>query len=461
MSTRIPSRSAPANLGAIGTSPEVVVNGIGGNGNSGAGVFLSPRVIDRRAFSELSAELRDLVDRSASERAGLAAALDQAGRTAQDIRHREQTQNTNIELAARGLKTLDERLAKVESLLARAEEQSAIFEQLETHAGALIDSKINILESRLNAIQAAATAKTEALEERVRSAARDLEQSIETIRHDAENVAGPAQQALTDICRRAAALSGREPGMDGPSAPNSLGDMVERAESVVREVERVSRTLDESGDRLEASRRAAGEIMDRHLEIERKAEDLSAGVERNLEIVRSRLTQQQTDLVSRAQTAIDQAQASVQVLEGRAADVRGSTEAIVCELRALVEQAQAAHATTELSIKILSSTMDQARATTAKLEPWRSIFEGQGQLPEPIRRLIDIVRGELRTELSSIAGALRSAAERAERVGRAVEAELPQPAPAPPTQPTANPLIAARVSQAPLSETRNVWGSSD
>jgi chromosome segregation ATPase len=482
MSTRVPSRAAHASHNAEGGSPEVVVG-------SGAGVFLSPRVIDRRAYSEMSAELRDLVDRSASERASLAAALDQASRCAQDIRQREQSQNTNIELAARGLKTLDERLARVESLLARAEEQSAVFEQLESHAGSLIDAKINILEARLDAVQAAATAKTEALEERVRRASRELEQRIESIRSDAESIAGPAQQALSDVCKRAADLAGREPGMGGPPARNSLGDMVERAESLAGEVERVTKTLHDGSQRLEASRRIADEIDARQREIERQATELNAGlersledvrtdvaaqhaalegltsrakeslaeqqqiIERNAEIVRSRLAQQQMEMVSRAQTAIDQAQASLQALEARAAETRGQSDAVLSELRAMLQQAADAHSTTELAIKILSSTMDQARATTAKLEPWRSVFEGNGQLPEPIRRLIESVRGELRTELSSIAGALRSAAERAERVGRTIDAEPPASAP-----PTGNPLIAGRVSQAPVVESRAVWG---
>ena len=62
MSTRAPanpstySQSETSGLGA--DAPEVVVNG----------VFLSPRVIDRRAYGELAGELRDLVERSAAER---------------------------------------------------------------------------------------------------------------------------------------------------------------------------------------------------------------------------------------------------------------------------------------------------------------------------------------------------------------------------------------------------------
>ena len=159
MSTRAPAipntsngnptvgQAATAGLGA--DAPEVIVNG----------VFLSPRVIDRRAYGELAGELRDLVERSAAERAGLSAALERAGRAAHEFRQHEQSQSGNLELAARALRTFDERTTKVEAILTKAASQTQLFEKLEAHAGGLIDEKIQALEARLDAVTSAATAK--------------------------------------------------------------------------------------------------------------------------------------------------------------------------------------------------------------------------------------------------------------------------------------------------------------
>ena len=108
---------------------EVVVNG----------VFLSPRVVDRRAYSELADELRELVRAAAGERSAITGALDQAGRATQEMRKQEQSQQGNIELAARALKTMDERTGRIEQLLAQATEQSRVFETLEQRAGNLIE----------------------------------------------------------------------------------------------------------------------------------------------------------------------------------------------------------------------------------------------------------------------------------------------------------------------------------
>lgn len=455
MSTRAPSRTTPIDLDAAGNgTTDVVVNG----------VFLSPRVIDRRAYSELAGELRELVEKSAAERNTLIAALDQAGRTAQDFQKRETTQNSNIELAARALKAMDERMARVEGLLARAEEQSRLFEQLEGRAGGMIESKVQMLESRLEAVQSAATARTEALEERIRRASRELEQRIEAIRRDAQSIAGPAADALSGLCQRAGAILGREPGASTPAAGGSLGDVVERAEALTGEVQRVAKTLEDGSERLELSRRLAAELTVRQQEIEGRTEELRTNVERNLEIVRSRLMQQQLELVSRTQTVVDGAQESVQRLEAQAAEAREAGARAFAELRSSIQQSIDAHNTTTLAIKILNTSIDQAKVLSAQLEPWRGLLDssGSGQMPLAIRRMIEGVRGELTGELSAIAGALRAAADKADRAGRSMDAAskttavstgpiaaltTPIPATNANTTPPSNPLVGARVSR--------------
>ncbi|HMN41451.1 MAG TPA: hypothetical protein PKE29_11445 [Phycisphaerales bacterium] len=458
MSTRAPSRSTPIDIDAGGNGPtDVVVNG----------VFLSPRVIDRRAYNELAGELRDLVEKSAAERSTLVAALDEAGRASQEFRQREGTQNSNIELAARALRAMDERMSRVETLLARAEAQGKIFEQLEGRAGGMIQSKVQVLEARLEAVQSAATAKTEALEERIRRASRELEQRIEAIRRDADSIAGPAQEALSGLCQRAGAILGREAGTSAPASEGSLGDIVERAELLAGEVMRVSKTLEDGSERLEQSRRQAAELTVRQQEIEGRTEELRSNVERNLEVVRSRLMQQQLELVSRTQTVVDGAQESVRRLEAQAAEASEAGARAFADLRSSIQQSIDAHNTTTLAIKILNTSIDQAKVLSAQLEPWRGLLDssGTGQMPLAIRRMIEGVRGELTTELSSIAGALRSAAEKAERAGRSMDAASRAPTGGPlttaipsgmsigPAAALSNPLVGARVSRPAIGMT--------
>ena len=412
MSTR-GSTLTPSN-GSTGEGPEVVVNG----------VFLSPRVVDRRAYGELAGELRDLVRGAAGERSAITSALDQAGRATQELRRQEQAQQGNIELAARALKAMDERAARIERLLAEATEQSRVFEKLEQHAGNLIDEKIGVLEARLGAVTSGATAQAEALEERVRRASRELEQRIENTRRDAQTIAGPASVALTLACERAASLAGTGDG--------SLGDLIERGERLSEQAGNISRTLEDSTARVEKDRAAIREV-----------EEIGQRVERNLEIVRSRLTQQQTECIARAQGAIDEAQRMAAQVSERAGEARGEGESAVAELRSVIQQSLDAHNTTALAIKVLGRSVEQAKGITERLEPWRGLIEGgSGGLPEPIRAMIETVRGELRGELAGIAGALRGAADRAERSERTL-AGVPVVAP---VAAAGNPLVAGRVA---------------
>ncbi len=389
------------------------------------GVFLSPRVVDRRAYGELAEDLRDLVRQASSERAALTGMLDQAGKATQDLRQREQAQQGNIELTARALKTMDDRSARIERLLTQATEQSKVFEKLESHAATLIDSKIETLESRLQAVTAGATSQAETLEERVRRASRELEQRIEAIRRDAQSIAGPAQEALERACDRAVKMAG--------SGAGSLGDLIARGERVTETASGIASTLETAAARVQNNREAITEIQ-------QKAEQ----VEQNLSAARTRLDQQQTESVNRSQEAIDGVQLMFAQVREQTSAARGDGASAVAELRAVIQQSIDAHNTTSLAIKVLSKTIEQAKGITDQLEPWRAVLGGHepGQMPEPIRKLIEGVRGELTGELSSIAGALRSAAESADRTGRSlasVPIQTSQPAPvAPHSSPAPN-----------------------
>ncbi len=395
-----------------------------------SGVFLSPRVVDRRAYGELADELRDLVRHAASERSAITGALDQAHKATQEFRQREQSQQGNIDLAARALRTMDERSARIEELLTQAAEQSRVFEKLEARAGNLIDSKIQILESRLEAVTAGATAQAEALEERVRRASRELEQRIEAIRRDAQSIAGPAQDALNKACDRAGTLAGTGAG--------SLGDLVARGERLTETAGRIAETLESAAALVERDRAAIEDIQTR-----------GRLLEQNLDAVRTRLGQQQSESIAKAQEAIDSVQLMLAQVKEQTGAARGDGASAVAELRSVIQQSLDAHNPTTLALKVLARSIEQGKGIIDGLAPWRAVLEGheQGRMPEPIRRMVEGVRVELRGELSSIAGALRAAADRADRTEQTlvgVPMELTMPAT------PGHPLVAARVSTAPI-----------
>ncbi len=410
-----PSSTAATPSAGSPAAPEVVVNE----------VFLSPRVVDRRAFAELAGELREVVERAAIERAAMIAALDQAGRSLQDLRSREQTQQVNLELALRALKTIDEKSQSAEALIARAGDTAKLIEAIDARADGLVAAKVSAIEARLDTLTAAATAKAEALEERIRRAGRELEQRVEAIRRDAQQIAAPVQDGLLALCERAALLASAQPGHGG------LGELIARGEQLRLDTDRTIRELDKVHDgsqsmRAEIDQWLAGasahmdQLAQRRAAIDADAQAIMTNMERTLEVIRASVRGTQSDAASRAQQAIDAAQQSIAELESRARELRLSASATLDELapkaeqaalalRETVRQAHDAHNTTGLAMKVLDRSHAQVQDLLARLEPWKGMLEQSADpVPAPVRRMLDGVRAEL----AGVAEAMRGAAAR-------------------------------------------------
>ncbi|MBY0312440.1 MAG: hypothetical protein K2W85_10245 [Phycisphaerales bacterium] len=414
--------AAPPSSGAPSRdlSPEVVVND----------VFLSPRVVDRRAFSELSGELKEIVERAAIERGAMIAALDQAGKSLQDLRSREQTQQVNLELALRALKSIEDKSARVEELLVRASDTAKLFEAIDAKAESLVSAKLGVIEARLEALTAGATAKAEALEERIRRAGRELEQRVEAIRRDAQQITAPVHDGLLTLCERATLLASAQPGRGG------LGELIAQGEKLRIDAERVIESLDKAHTHATESKlqtdewiASAGTRLDqlaqRRAAIDADAQAIMMQMDRNLEIIRAGARGTQLDAADRAQQAIDTAQASINALEARARTLRADAETTLSDLapkaeiaaqalRDTIKQSHDAHNTTALAMRVLERTQGQVQGLLTKLEPWKGMLdENADAVPPMVRKMLDNVRGEL----SSVAGALRGAADRVDRAG--------------------------------------------
>lgn len=447
-----PLSPEPGSPGASG--PTVVV----------ADAFLSPRVVDRRLFTELSAELRRLAEEAQAQRTALTQALEQSARVAQDLSRREQIQQSNLELGARAIKRIEERATQVQAILDRATDAGRIVDQVESRASSIIESKVMLLEAKIEAVQSAANAKAEALEERLRLATREFEQRIEALRNDAESVVAPGAQRLTTLIEQAKQMSSKAPGC--------LGDLVSKGETARAETEAAIRRFDQAqarfaeqesalsawaahaDQRLDGLNRRREEIEQAVSELASAGEEASGALRQRLSSERANMGQRldevtdelrarvarvlaelesdQTGAEARASKAVSEASEAVATLESRAElAARAAREAmttlgpeaqgVITELKALVRQGQDAHNTTSLALRLLDKSSERAGTLLAKLEPWQGLVDSGASVPEPIRRLIDTVRAELGTDLSHIAAALRLAATRAEKAVGAVD----------------------------------------
>lgn len=449
-------------------------------------VFVSPRVIDRRAYSELSAELRELVAQAANERLNLLSHLDQAGRASEDFRAREAAQAVNLDLCAKAIKRIDERAARVESVLSQASDVGKLVAAIEEKTASILEGKIQAMEARAAAIQAAATAHTQALEERLKRATRELEQRIEAIRRDADSIVGPSAEKLQGLCERAASIMGNT--ALGEPAANSLAGMIAKAEEITKRTEGAIDHMDRV--RVQAEREKAeldawisrgherlDEIQARWRQVDAlsaemagrsqvSVEELKVRLEATARVVRETLDQ----AVAAAQAAGEGAVASVRLAGEQAlgdtqkllaelsdrmvlsrlelqqvaqqidertaetkaeavrviAEVKPQADSAAAELREAIRQSHAAHNTTGLALKLLEKASANAGQMLEKLRPWEGVLTGeQDRMPEPIVRIIEGVRREVRGDLSSIATALRDAAAKAERAGAAISGEAP------------------------------------
>lgn len=450
--------TAPSGLAGVGQAPEI---------------FVSPRVVDRRAFSEMAGELRELIQQAGAERAALVAGLDQAGRATDDFRSREAAQAMNIELCARALKRVEEKLARAEALLAQAADAGKIVEQIDARTGNIVQSKVEALEARVQAIQSAATAHAEALEERLKRATRELEQRIEAVRRDAEAIVAPPTQALTALCGRAAQILGREPGTVGPIAEGSLGDVLARAQALSMQTTETCERLDRARTISEEHRAAfeswvsgvqsrLAELEDKHRTVGTAAHTLSELVGRALGELDVRITGQRVaaaeigSIVDRETArAHEQTSAAVETMRSSLESVRREREAALMELKPqadgvigqikdAVKQAQDMHNTTGLALRLLEKASGQASGVLAQLKPWEGLLAGDAgsSVPAPIQRMIDTVRGGMQSELSEIARALRSAAASAERSAGQVGAISTHA-----EQPAASPVVVRRFTE--------------
>lgn len=438
----------------VETRPEAVVES----------VFLSPRVVDRKAFGEMSGELRSLVERAAGERAAMAHSLEQALGAVKTVRESEAGQASNLALAAKAIKGLDERIARATKLIEAAERAGEGVRELEAQSQKIILSKLETLESHAQAAQAAAQARIEALEERIRASNREIEQRLDALRRDAGELIGANVTALHEGVAKAETLT---------TGPNALRLLVERGESVRDTAESSVRRLEDVQSIASSSRdtmsHLLGELASTMGRVDAQRETLAVEADRVRiackeagEAIDQRLLAAQgiaLGVAEDARRAADEAlqevkprvEAAAREVAAAATDAAGVVSEAAqagMQLQTIIKQAYDAHNTTGISLRLVEKSKDQIETVLTSLEPWQRWMSGMegGEVPPPVKAVLDIVRRELRDELAGIAGVLRQAAAAAERTMSAVDDAARAPAG---VNTPVRPLIAGTVTDLP------------
>lgn len=126
-------------------------------------VFLAPRVVDRRALEDYSATLKQLIREAAGTGSTLSTTASEAARAQAAAREAAKELHTRLELAAKIMPPLGERITRAEQLAALATEPARLAEQLKERLAGLLAQKVAEVEALA---QGAVARELERLEER-------------------------------------------------------------------------------------------------------------------------------------------------------------------------------------------------------------------------------------------------------------------------------------------------------
>lgn len=180
-------------------------------------IFLSPRVIDQRSADELSESLRGLVRDAAAQGRSLAATASEVKGLGGHLREATQQLRERVETAARVVPGIDERVAKVETLLNEAGrtlgdrlgelrailadetrlDRAAIAEQVRAAVGSAVDS---IVAGAVGQVEARGLAA----EESVKKRAAELHTAGATIQAAVASALRAVEQKSADVDRAGA-----------------------------------------------------------------------------------------------------------------------------------------------------------------------------------------------------------------------------------------------------------------
>ncbi len=369
-------------------------------------VFVAPRVVDERAFDAFAEKLRALIEEASDRASRLTSTLTEADDVRESIQQFSTRERERIELAAALAEEIGEKAVTIESMLGRASEVAAIAEGFEDEATRVLGLKVSELEKRLNAslngftVQLDSRAETEL--KSIRESLGKMTSGREAVQKQVEHLVLKSLNALQEQCDRAEHLIGRRfgaPDAEGRPRPTagSLGDLIERADSLAERVADAQSDLASGEARLDSLQSSAAESVARASEaasaIERRSRDASRTAESLAEEM-----EQRTGEASRVLSQLSAQTEAAAQLEARSEQARADCE----RLESATERAEAAAGA-------VASVLNE-------LEPWKPVLltpSTRGALPEAVAELIAEMRRALSADLRELAGAMSRVADRA------------------------------------------------
>lgn len=372
-------------------------------------LLITPRVLNAERYAKLIEELGTLVRAAATQSGAMSAAAEElrlaqvsATRTLEELRTRSET-------LARSVAMIDQRLARNESLLARASEQVMAAQEAAARVERLASADFGAAEQRLvdaervatEGLTLAAGAALERVTERADHAMAVVESLV---RDGAARATANAAEAATKAAERAASGA---------------------AETAVREME--SRIRSELEDRASALRSALREqAATATASLDRAASEGLSKVERAIDVSTERITTESASCVEACAAA---GRVLGSMVERAEALVRPETlepvRALARELGVGIEGAERLRADLESAIARAEEARDMARqererAASAEVDRTPSVSE-QGPPSNPDTRLTAEAMSELENRSRSLLAAteenLRGATAHAERLG--------------------------------------------
>ncbi|MEM1328958.1 MAG: hypothetical protein AAGG07_00205 [Planctomycetota bacterium] len=236
-------------------------------------VFLTPRVLDRRSYDELSGSLRELIERAEGE----GQTLESASQTVRSLRDglRESTEELQgkIRAAAKVLPTFDERVRTAEELLRDAtarldavrETETRVNEELQARIdrfGARLEEMLSDAERRIAEVEQHAADRVAAGEARIEDVVRrletglgetaaDAERRVESAKSGLEEALGTSGERAAEMQERFEAQSDAAMGVIDQAARDAAATVASSVRPAMEEVGTLAERVDEVRARVE------------------------------------------------------------------------------------------------------------------------------------------------------------------------------------------------------------------
>lgn len=227
-------------------------------------ILVTPRVLNTERYARLVEELGSLVRAAASQSGAMSAAADDlriaqvsASRTLEELR-------TRTETLGRSVAAIDQRLARSESLLARAVEQVQAAQEAAARVERLASADFGEMEGRLREAERGALARVDAASQEVLASVRTRSEEIASVIEAlARDCAARATTGASEAAHRAATIAAE--GVVSKSATRLEARAAELSASLDARSSAIGASLEraaaESADRIERASRESAERM--------------------------------------------------------------------------------------------------------------------------------------------------------------------------------------------------------